>query len=424
MTSADIIVAGCSQVLTCAGGLPKRGPALKDVGVIENGWVAGRRGVIVFTGDEAGFKAGVRPEPDARWVDGRGLVALPGFVDAHTHLPFAGDRSGEFKLRLEGRTYRELAEAGLGIQSTVKATRAATRDELVGLCLERLDRMLITGTTTVEAKSGYGLNLEDELKQLEAVREARRLHPVDIIPTYMGAHEVPPEYREDREGYLKLVTEKVMPEVRRRNLAEFFDVFCEAGVFSAEETRRLLQAAKKAGFGLKIHADEFAGLGGAELAAEVGAVSAEHLISASEEGVARLAASDTAALLLPGVSFSLRLGRYAQARRLADAGAVVALATDFNPGSSMVSSMLFILQLGVYQLGLGVEEAVNACTANAAFAVRRHQEVGSLEPGKKMDVILCDVPDYISLAYHLGPNHVRHVIKAGRVVIEDGAPAQ
>jgi imidazolonepropionase len=424
MTSADIIVAGCGQVLTCAGGLPKRGAALKDVGVIDNGWVAGRRGVIIFAGDEAGFKAGVRPEPDARWVDGRGLVALPGFVDAHTHLPFAGDRAAEFKLRLEGWTYRQLAEAGLGIQSTVKATRAATRDELVGLCLERLDRMLLTGTTTVEAKSGYGLNLEDELKQLEAVREAQRLHPVDVIPTYMGAHEVPPEYREDREGYLKLVIEKVMPEVRRRNLAEFFDVFCEAGVFSPDETRRLLQAAKKAGFGLKVHADEFAGLGGAELAAEAGAVSAEHLISVSDAGVTRLAASETVALLLPGVSFSLRLRGYAPARRLADAGAVVALATDFNPGSSMVSSMLFVLQLGVYQLGLSVEEAVNACTANAAFAVRRHKEIGSLEPGKKMDVILCDVPDYISLAYHLGPNHVRHVIKAGRVVVEDGAPAQ
>jgi imidazolonepropionase len=280
--------------------------------------------------------------------------------------------------------------------------------------------MLLTGTTTVEAKSGYGLNLEDEVKQLEALRDLGAFHPVDIVPTFMGAHDVPPEYRDRREEYVRLLVDTLIPEVSRRGLAEFFDVFCEPGIFSVEETRALVQAAKAAGFKIKVHADEFVTLGGAELAAEVGAASAEHLIAVSEEGIARLAASDTAAILLPGVSFFLMMDKRAPARRLIDAGAAVALATDFNPGSSHLSSMLFVLQLGVFTLGMTVEEAVNACTGNAAYAVGRHGMVGSLEPGKKMDLLLCDIPDHVSLAYDAGRNPVRTVIKNGRVVVEDG----
>ncbi len=420
MRSADLVVAGCRELVTCAGPLPKRGPALRQVGVVENGWVASSAGVIVFAGTEEEFGAQVTPAPAAVTIDARGLVALPGFIDAHTHLPFAGDRAREVGLRIQGWTYQQLAERGMGILTTVKATRAASLDDLVGLSLGRLDRMLLTGTTTVEAKSGYGLNLEDEAKQLEALRDAAALHPVDVVPTFMGAHEVPPEFRDKRDDYVRLLIDTIIPEVASRGLAEFFDVFCEPGVFSIEETRRLVEAAKAAGFKIKIHADEFVSQGGAELAAEVGAVSAEHLIAISDEGIARLAASDTAAILLPGVPFFLMMTKHAPARRLVDAGAAVALASDFNPGSSHISSMPFILQLGVYTLGLTVEEALNACTGNAAYAIRRHETVGSLEAGKMMDLLLCEIPGYVSLAYEAGRNPVRTVIKNGRVVVEDG----
>jgi imidazolonepropionase len=420
MRSADLVVAGCRQLLTCAGPLPKRGRALGQVGLVENGWIASSKGVIVYAGVEDGFRGDIEPEPDAVTIDGSGLVALPGFVDAHTHLPFAGDRAREFGLRVQGWTYQQLAKQGMGILTTVKATRAAGLADLVALSLERLDRMLLAGTTTVEAKSGYGLNLEDEAKQLEALRDADARHPVDIVPTFMGAHEIPPEYRDKREDYVRLLIDTVIPEIGRRGLAEFFDVFSEPGVFSIEETRRLVEAAKAAGFGIKIHADEFVSQGGAELAAEVGAVSAEHLIAVSDEGIARLAASATAAILLPGVSFFLMMTKRAPARRLVEAGAAVALASDFNPGSSHIHSMPFVLQLGVFTLGLAVEEAINACTGNAAYAIRRHGTVGSLETGKKMDLLLCDIPDYISLAYEAGRNPVRTVIKNGKVAVEDG----
>ena len=420
MTSADLVVAGCRELVTCAGPLPRRGPALRQTGVVENGWVASSQGVIVYAGDEEGFLAGIEPEPGAVTIDGRGKVALPGFVDAHTHLPFAGDRAREFGLRVQGWTYQQLAARGMGILTTVKATRAASLDDLLALCLERLDRMLLSGTTTVEAKSGYGLNLEDEIKQLEALRDLAALHPVEIVPTFMGAHEVPPEYRERREDWIRLLTDEIVPEVARRGLAEFFDVFSEPGVFSIEETRRLVEAAQAAGFKIKIHADEFVSQGGAELAAEVGAVSAEHLIAVSDDGIARLGASPTAAILLPGVPFFLMMTKRAPARRLVEAGAAVALASDFNPGSSHLSSMPFVLQLGVFTLGLTVEEAIMACTGNAAYAIGRHDSVGSLEAGKKMDLILCDIPDHVSLAYEAGRNPVRTVVKNGKVVVEDG----
>lgn len=420
MISADLVVAGCRELVTCAGPLPKRGPALRQIGAVENGWLASSRGAIVYAGDEAGFRAAVAPEPGAVTIDARGLTALPGFVDAHTHLPFAGDRAEEFGLRIQGWTYQQLAERGLGIQTTVKATRAASLDDLVALTIKRLDRMLLTGTTTVEAKSGYGLNLGDEIKQLEAVRAAAARHPVDVVPTFMGAHDIAPEYRDRRADYIRLLVDTIVPEVRRRGLAEFFDIFCEPGAFSLEETRTLAAAARAAGFKVKVHADEFVSLGGAELAADAGAVSAEHLIAVSEAGIARLAGSETAAILLPGVPFFLMLDKKAPARRLVDAGAAVALASDFNPGSSHLSSMAFVLQLGVFTLGLTVEEAICACTANAAYAIRRHDTVGSLEPGKKADVLLCDIPGHVSLAYEAGRNPVRTVIKNGTIVVEDG----
>ncbi|MGQ9800701.1 MAG: imidazolonepropionase [Candidatus Saccharicenans sp.] len=423
MIYADLVVADLSQLLTCSGPVPRTGPAMKEVGLREKAWIAGYRGRVVFIGSEKEFREKVSLADGARVLDGSGLVGLPGLVDCHTHLPFAGDRSQEFSLRLQGYTYQQLAAMGLGIQTTVKATRSISREELKALCLRRLEIMLLNGTTTVEAKSGYGLNFEDEIKQLEVVRDLQGEQPVSLVPTFMGAHEVPSEYRAQRRTYLDLLKNKVMPEVRARQLAEFFDIFCEPTVFNLEETRELAEAALSLGYKLKIHADEFVPIGGTELAVELGARSAEHLINITPAGMEKLSRSQTATVLLPGVSFFLMMDRKAPARELLERGAVVALATDFNPGSSHLLSMLFVLQLGVFSLRMTVEEAINACTINAAYAIDRQEQVGSLEPGKAFDLILCDLPSYLFLAYELGRNPVKTVIKNGRVVVEDGRPA-
>jgi imidazolonepropionase len=353
-------------------------------------------------------------------VDGKGLVGLPGFVDSHTHLPFAGTREQEFVLRLKGYTYQQLAEKGMGIQTTVKATRQASKEELVSLCLSRLDRMLLHGSTTVEGKSGYGLNFEDEVKQLEALKEADSLHPIDIVSTFMGAHEVPQEFKSKKNEYIDLLINQILPKVKEKNLAEFFDVFCEEGVYSIEETRKLVRAAKEAGLKVKIHADEFSPLGGAQLAAEEGAASADHLINITDEGIKKLANSQTVATLLPGVSFFLMLEKKAPVRKLIEGGAAVALATDFNPGSSMTESMLFVLQLAVFTMKMSIEEAIHAATANAAYALSRQEDVGSLELNKKMDLVLYEAPNYPSIVYHLGINPIKHIIKNGKLAVKDG----
>ncbi len=420
MKSADLAVLGCEQLVTCRGRIPKRKEALQDIDVLDKGCIASSKGKIVFIGDEKSFSQEFRLEKNGVQIDGSGLVGLPGFIDPHTHLPFAGTREEEFVLRLKGYSYQQLAEKGLGIQTTVKATRKATKDELVSLCLSRLDRMLLHGTTTVEGKSGYGLSLEDEIKQLEAMREADALHPVDIVPTFMGAHEVPPEYTKRKNDYIDLLIQSILPEVKKKKLAEFFDVFCEEGVYSIEETRKLVRAAKEAGLKVRIHADEFSPLGGAELAAQEHASSADHLINIPERSIPKLAQSQTAAILLPAVSFFLMLEKKAPARRLIDEGAIVALATDFNPGSSMTESMLFVLQLAVFTLNMSIEEAIQASTANAAYALEKHKDVGSLEVGKKMDLVLCEAPNYPTIVYHLGINPIKHVIKNGKLVVKGG----
>ncbi len=422
MTCADLVVAGLEELVTSSGPAPRTGPAMREIGLLEKAWIAGREGKIVFVGREEDFRKEVELTDRALIIDGSGLVGLPGLVDCHTHLPFAGNRAREFSLRLQGYTYQQLSAMGLGIQTTVQATRAAGREELKQLCRKRLQTMLLNGTTTVEAKSGYGLNFEDEIKQLEVVRELAGEQPVSLVPTFMGAHEIPPEYKTERKAYLELLKNKIMPEVKRRELAEFFDIFCEPTVFNLEETRELAEVALKLGYKLKVHSDEFVPIGGTELAVELGARSAEHLINITESGIEKLSRSRTAAVLLPGVSFFLMMDKRAPARELLDRGAIVALATDYNPGSSHLLSMLLVLQLGVFTLRLTVEEAINACTVNAAYAIDRHQRCGSLEPGKDFDLILCDLPSYLSLAYELGRNPVKTVIKGGRVVVEDSRP--
>jgi imidazolonepropionase len=420
MKSADLAVLRCEQLVTCGGQIPKKKGSLQDVGVMDNGCIASRQGKIVFIGDERKFNEEIRLEENGILVDGKGMVGLPGFVDSHTHLPFAGTREQEFVLRLKGYTYQQLAEKGMGIQTTVKATRDASKEELVSLCLSRLDRMLLHGSTTVEGKSGYGLNLEDEIKQLEALQEAGSLHPIDIVSTFMGAHEVPQEFKSKKSEYIDLLIDRILPKVKEKNLAEFFDVFCEEGVYSVEETRKLARAAKEAGLKVKIHADEFSPLGGAQLAAEEGAGSADHLINITDEGIQKLSKSQTVATLLPAVSFFLMLEKKAPVRKLIEGGAIVALATDFNPGSSMTESMLFVLQLAVFTMKMSIEEAINAATANAAYALSKHEDVGSLELNKKMDLVLYEAPNYPSIVYHLGINPIKHVIKNGKLAVKDG----
>jgi imidazolonepropionase len=354
--------------------------------------------------------------PGATLIDARNQIILPGLVDSHTHLVFAGSRCDEFEQRLAGVSYQELASRGGGIHATVRHTRAASKPELKELTRVRLDRMLKLGITTVEIKSGYGLTLEDELKCLEVVAELQSEQPCELVPTFMGAHEVPADFQDRRADYLRLVVEQMIPIVAQRRLAEFCDVFCEQGVFSVEDSELILAAARRHGLGRKVHADEFTPLGGAQLAARLGAVSADHLLKITDSGIAALRESGTVATLLPGTAFFLGLP-YAPARRLIDAGVPIALATDANPGSCMTENLWLIGTIACTQMKMLPAEVVTALTLNAAAALGRSDRLGSLEVGKQADLIICDGPDYRQLFYHFGTNHVRTVIKSGRVVV-------
>jgi imidazolonepropionase len=381
-----------------------------------------RGGLVEFVGPAEERRRRYGELAGAERLDGAGGTLVPGFVDPHTHLPWAGSREEEFARRLAGATYQEIAAAGGGILSTVAATRAAGEDELAAAVASRLDRMLAWGTTTAEAKSGYGLALDDELKQLRAIARAAAAHPVDLVPTLLAAHEVPPEHRADRGRYLDLVCDRIVPAAAEAGLARFCDVFCEQGVFSAAESRRVLEAGARHGLGPRLHADEFVDSGGAALAAELGALSADHLIAVTAEGIEALAAAGVTAVLLPGTSFFLMKNRWAPARRLIEAGVPVALATDCNPGSSYTESMPAILTLAVFQLGLSIEETLTAATLNAACCLGLGGEIGSIEPGKRADLTLLDAPNLLHLAYHYGINPVAAVVKDGRVVHRAAAP--
>jgi imidazolonepropionase len=417
MIEVDLLIRNIRQLVNPAGDGPVRGRELNSVRVLENVWLGGKGETINFIGYESDFNKHCRLGSEAQVVDGSDFVVLPGFVDPHTHLPFAGERQDEFQQKLQGVTYREIAARGGGIRRTVQQTREISPGDLIALCERRLDAMLLEGTTTVEAKSGYGLDRDTEIKQLEALQALNAFHPVEIVPTYMGAHEIPDGYRS--RDYLDFILRDVLPDVRRRNLAEFVDIFCEEGYFSVPEAEDYLDRAAAEGFRLKIHADEFSSNGAASLAVRKKAVSAEHLIAATDEELELLAPSSTCSVLLPGVSFFLKLGKYAPARKIIERGGILALGTDFNPGSSMISSQLFIFWLGVFELGLSIEEALNTVTINAACAVGRPESVGSIAVGKKMDVLLLDIPDYRYLAYHPGIHPVHTVFKSGESVVRD-----
>ncbi|HEY7315096.1 MAG TPA: imidazolonepropionase [Gemmataceae bacterium] len=383
-------------------------------GIVTDGALVIRDGVIEWVGPTAEIPAVAQEE--ATWIDAGGKVVLPGFVDSHTHLLFAGSRVEEFEQRLQGMSYQEISARGGGILSTVRRVRQASKEELKDLTRPRLRRLLRLGVTTVEVKSGYGLTSADEIKCLQAIAELNAEGPWELVPTFLGAHAVPPEYRDDREGYLRSLCDDMLPEIARQRLADFCDVFCETGVFSVAESRRILTRARDLGLGLKLHADELSPLGGAELAAEVGAVSADHLLCITDQGIDALAASKTVATLLPGTAFFLGLP-YAPARRLIERGVAVALATDCNPGTCMTENLPLVGAMACTQMGMMPGEVVTALTLNAAAALGRSERLGTLTPGKQGDAIVCDVADYREIFYHFGTNHVECVVKRGRVVV-------
>jgi imidazolonepropionase len=416
----SLLVENLSEIATPTGSASLAGSDQGRIARIADGEVLCRDGRIQFVGPSEERRARFGDLADVPRLDGRRGTAVPGFVDAHTHLPWSGSREMEFAQRLAGRSYQEIAAAGGGILSTVRSTRAADAGTLLAETLRRLGWMLSCGTTTAEAKSGYGLSLADEIKQLEAIADAGARQPIELVPTLLAAHEVPPEHRADRARYVDLVCEEILPAVVERKLARYCDVFCERGVFSAEESRRVLEAGAAAGLAPRLHADEFADSGGAELAAALGARSADHLMAVSDRGIAALAARRVTALLLPGTSFFLRKHVYAPARRLIEAGVPVALATDCNPGSSHTESMPAIAQLAVIELGLSVEEVLVAITLNAAATLDLAAEIGTLEPGKRADLVVLEGPNLLHLAYHYGINPVRSVVKGGREVYRAG----
>ena len=414
----NLVIRNISELATPLGNRPKRGADQGNILRLRNAVVLCREGKIAFVGSPEELAREFGPDLPARTFDAAGGTVIPGFVDPHTHLPWSGSREEEFAMRLEGKTYMEIAAAGGGILSTVRATRGASEEDLVAAVRRRLDFMIRYGTTTAEAKSGYGLNLDGELKQLRAIQQASSEHAVDLVPTLMAAHETPPEYRENRTQYLDLVCNEIIPRAAEEQLARFCDVFCEEGVFSTDESRRVLVTGVDHGLAPRLHADEFVDSGGAELAAELGALSADHLIAISPEGIDAMAKAGVTAVLLPGTSFFLMKHTYAPARRLVEAGVPVALATDCNPGSSNTESMPMVFVLAVFELGLTIDESLTAATLNSAACLGEGERLGTVEVGKDADLVVLDAPNLNHLAYHYGINPVAAVIKRGQLVYQ------
>jgi imidazolonepropionase len=413
--SADFLIENADLIATCAGPAPRCGDGQREISPLVAGVIAASRGDIVYVGPAATLAQQVDVQPGATRIDARGCIVVPGFVDPHTHVVYAGDRHDELRRRLAGATYREIAATGGGILATVRATRAASEDDLVAGARVRLDEMLACGTTTCEAKSGYGLTTEAELRLLRAIRTLDSEHAIDIAATFLGAHEVPPEYGARRGDYVSLIADEMIPRVADEGLAEWCDVFCDAGVFTPDEACVVLEAGSRAGLMPRIHAEELAPSGGSGVAARVGARSADHLIFVDARGAARLAAAQVCAVLLPAAAFFLKIGRFAPARMLIDAGVPVALATDVNPGGGFSPSLPFVMTLACFAMEMTLEEALVAATLNAAWSLDRHRVAGSLEPGKLMDAVV--VKGGLIDLLRVGAPAIRMVIKRGKVVV-------
>ncbi len=407
----DLIISDV-RVVTPLGSMARKGAEMSELFILDHASVFVSDGIIAYVGKER-----IPDKPDCVQIDGRGCCLLPGFIDSHSHLVFGGLRAEEFSWRLQGDSYMSIMKRGGGIVNTVKSTRVSDFDSLLAKSMELVHKMSEMGVTTVEGKSGYGLDRETEIKQLEVMQKMNKTEdcPVEIVPTFLGAHAVPEEYKGRSEEYIDFLIREMLPEIREKNLAECCDVFCEEGVFSIEQSRRLLMEAKDLGYRLKIHADEIVSLGGAELAAELHALSADHLLHASDTGIRRLADSGVIATLLPLTAFALK-EPYARGREMIDAGCAVALATDLNPGSCFSGSIPLTIDLACIYMGLSIEETITALTLNGAAAVGRAEKLGSIEVGKQADLILLDYPDYHVLPYYIGMNCVNTTIKAGKIV--------
>jgi imidazolonepropionase len=390
---------------------------MNDLGIIENAGIAVSAETVLAVGESDKVVGEAELTESCTVIDAHGAVVTPGLIDPHTHPVFSMTREKEFEMRIQGKTYMEIARSGGGIRASVRDLRQTSRDILTSKTRQRLDRMLKHGVTTIEAKSGYGLSTESELRSLEILRDLSGSHPIEIIPTFLGAHEVPDEYQGRAEQYIDLLIEEMLPMVVEKKLAEFSDIFCEDGVFDVAQSRRYQKAAAAAGLGLKFHADELAPIGGAELAAELKSVSADHLVYTSEAGMKAMAASGTVAVLLPGTTFSLGGKTYAPARKMIEEGVIVALSTDCNPGSSYTESLPMIITLGALQMKLTAAEALSAVTVNAACAVRRGGRLGQLLPGRQADLVIWQMADYRELPYHYGINPAGEVVKKGKVVV-------
>jgi len=414
----DLIITKIGQLLTLAGDTPKRGGEMSSLAIMENVAVASKNGKIVAVGKEDSVISEINLLDNAKEINADNKVVTPGLIDCHTHSVFSGSREEEFYLRIAGENYLEILREGGGILSTVDAVRKASFEDLYNNGIEILNNMLSFGTTTVEIKSGYGLSTEDEVKILKVIKRLDEEHPIDVVPTFLGAHAFPKEYKNKEEDYVNLIIEEMLPAVKEKNLAKFCDVFCGKGVFNLEQTERILDVSKDLGYKLKIHADQLSYNGGAELAAKMNAISASHLEYISDEGIANMKQKGIIAELLPGSVFFLGKTNYAPARKMINNDVPLTLATNYNPGTCAIKSLPIIITLACIYMGMNAEEVITATTINAACALDLQNEVGSLEIGKKSDMVIWDVNNYKQIPYFLGLNLVEKVIKNGTLVFE------